>query len=102
MLAVSLRGDDGSTLHTCSSRAEAGSGGSARAYADCFTGRWADLLSHRPGIFGPNQIIFRNEDVIFSASTDPDKFYRSVMFPLKASIDVEYFSGRTCVAAAGT
>ncbi|MEA1834417.1 sugar transferase [Methylobacterium durans] len=65
------------------------------AYADCFTDRWADLLKHTPGIFGPNQVIFRHEDGIFSATLDPDRFYRSIMFPLKAAIDLEYFDRHT-------
>ncbi|KAB1070782.1 sugar transferase [Methylobacterium planeticum] len=70
------------------------------AYADCFTGRWADLLKYTPGIFGPNQVIFRHEDGIFSATLDPDRFYRSIMFPLKAAVDLDYFDTRTCLTDA--
>ncbi len=65
------------------------------AFADCFQNGWEDLLRFKPGLIGPCQIIFRNEADAFPGDVAPDLFYRAVLFPLKASIDLEYFNNRT-------
>lgn len=65
------------------------------AFADCFTGPFRVVLDHAPGLLGPNQVIFRNEGKLFPPDRDPHEFYRTVLFPLKARIDVTYFSRRT-------
>lgn len=62
------------------------------AYADLFKGEYAVLLNYVPGIFGPNQVEFRNEAEMYPADQDPDEFYRTVLFPKKAQKDLEYFS----------
>lgn len=64
------------------------------AFADCFTGSFRYVLEHTPGLLGPNQVIFRNESKYFPVDQDPQEFYRSVLFPLKASNDLRYFSQR--------
>ena len=63
-------------------------------FADCFDGRYREVLSHKPGILGPNQILFRNEDALFAGRTDVEAYYRQVLFPLKASVDLRYFARR--------
>ncbi len=65
------------------------------AFADCFQGGWEDLLRFKPGLIGPSQIMFRNEVDAFPGDVAPDLYYRAVLFPLKASIDLEYFKNRT-------
>jgi lipopolysaccharide/colanic/teichoic acid biosynthesis glycosyltransferase len=65
------------------------------AFADCFTRAYRRILDHRPGIFGPNQVLFRNEGRIYPANQDPERFYREVLFPLKADKDLAYFAQRT-------
>lgn len=65
------------------------------AFADCFQNGWEDLLRFKPGLLGPCQIMFRNEADLFPGNVAPDQFYRTVLFPLKASIDLEYFKNRT-------
>ncbi len=65
------------------------------AFADCFQNGWEELLRFKPGLIGPSQIIFRNEADAFPGDVAPDLFYRTVLFPLKASIDLEYFKSRT-------
>ncbi len=65
------------------------------AFADCFQNGWEDLLNFKPGLIGPCQIMFRNEADAFPGDVAPDLFYRTVLFPLKASIDLEYFKNRT-------
>lgn len=71
------------------------------AFADCFRGDYRGLLDHRPGIFGPNQILFRNESALFPERCDADAFYRTVLFPAKARIDLDYFPRRTLIRDTG-
>ncbi|MHB2205424.1 sugar transferase [Methylobacterium sp. CM6257] len=70
-------------------------------FADCFQGEFERLLDHRPGLVGPCQILFRNE-AAFYAGTDADavNFYRSVLFPIKALIDLDYLRRRTVLTDA--
>lgn len=63
-------------------------------FADCFDGPFAAVLDHRPGIFGPNQVYFRNECRLYPENIDPQDFYRTVLFPAKARADLEYFPRR--------
>lgn len=64
-------------------------------FADCFQGSFRAVLDHRPGIFGPNQVYFRNEGALFPATADPQEFYVTVLFPAKARADLHYFPRRT-------
>lgn len=71
------------------------------AFADCFVGEFRKVLDYKPGLFGPNQATFRNEKALLSADEDPHHFYRTVLFPLKARTDLEYFPRRNLAADAG-
>lgn len=64
-------------------------------FADWFTGANRQVLEYRPGIFGPNQFFFRNEGALYSEHADPLAYYREVLLPLKARVDITYFSSRT-------
>ena len=64
-------------------------------FQDCFDGPYRLVLQHKPGIFGPSQVLFRNERALYSGRPDPEHFYRDVLFPLKAHIDLAYFAHRT-------
>lgn len=64
-------------------------------FADCFGDRFRDVLAHTPGIFGPNQVLFRHEDALLTGRSDVEAYYRQVLFPLKASIDLGYFAQRS-------
>lgn len=64
-------------------------------FADCFTGPYRAVLDHKPGIFGPSQVLFRNEASLYRGCADPEQFYREFQFPLKARIDLAYFTQRT-------
>jgi len=63
-------------------------------FAGCLDG-WS--LHHRPGIFGPAQVFFRNEAVLFQnrEGRDLERFYREVVYPLKARIDDAYYPNRS-------
>jgi lipopolysaccharide/colanic/teichoic acid biosynthesis glycosyltransferase len=64
-------------------------------FADCLVGSYRGVLDHKPGIFGPNQVFFRDEASLYSDVSDPKQFYREILFPLKARIDLAYFPHRT-------
>ena len=66
-------------------------------FADLFKGKHAEVLEHLPGIFGPNQIKFRNECESYPPDEDPESFYRRVLFPRKAETDLHYFERATCL-----
>ncbi len=71
------------------------------AFADCFDGAYNRGLDYRPGLFGPSQVVFRNESAFYELGCDPEAFYRSVLFPLKANVDLAYFPHRTMLSDAG-
>lgn len=60
-------------------------------FADMLESRYADLLQYVPGIFGPNQIAFRNESSMYPPDEPPENFYRRVLFKHKAQVDLVYF-----------
>ena len=71
------------------------------AFADCFENGWSEVLRYRPGLIGPCQIVFRNEAAAFPEGADVREFYRTVLFPLKARIDLDYFRSRSLVSDVG-
>ncbi len=62
------------------------------AFADLFAGELAKVHDYSPGIFGPNQVAYRNESEMYPPDRDPDEFYRSELFPAKARNDIAYFA----------
>lgn len=67
-------------------------------FLDCFTEPYLKVLDYAPGIFGPSQVAFRNERALYPTNSDAIQFYRDVLFPMKASIDLAYYSDRTLVS----
>ena len=65
------------------------------AFADCFRDGFEELLEHKPGLFGPCQVKFRHESKLYPADISAADFYRQVLFPAKAEIDLAYFPRRT-------
>lgn len=61
-------------------------------YADLFIGELARVHDFKPGIFGPNQVAFRNESEMYPPERNPEEFYRNELFPQKAKADIDYFS----------
>lgn len=68
------------------------------AFADCFAGPYKEVLKYKPGIIGPTQVAFRNESDLYSGHVDPVAFYRAVLFPMKAEMDLEYYNRRTLIS----
>lgn len=71
------------------------------AFADCFANGWEEVLEHKPGLLGPCQIMFRNEAAAFPSGADVNEFYRTVLFPLKARVDLDYFRNRSLSSDCG-
>jgi len=63
-------------------------------FAECFNDVYRQVLDFKPGLFGPNQVFFRNEGALYPADGDAERFYRDVLFPLKARVDLAYFPYR--------
>lgn len=70
-------------------------------FEDCFVGLYRRVLDYKPGVFGPSQAIFRSEGSLYDTSTDPEQFYRDILFPTKARIDLAYYPNRSLLADAG-
>jgi len=66
-------------------------------FADCFKGAFSDVLNYTPGIFGPNQVKYRNESKMYPGDQDPEQYYREVLFPDKARNDLRYFQHANCL-----
>jgi lipopolysaccharide/colanic/teichoic acid biosynthesis glycosyltransferase len=48
------------------------------------------VLSVRPGITGPSQICFRDEERLLAAQPDPQAYYTSTLLPAKLAVDLNY------------
>ena len=64
-------------------------------YKDLFVGKYKQVLEFIPGIFGPNQVVFRNESQMYPGDVDPEEFYQNELFPQKAVADIDYFKRST-------
>ncbi|MCK1655260.1 sugar transferase [Bradyrhizobium sp. 149] len=64
-------------------------------FADCFRDGFEKILEHRPGLVGPCQVLFRHENTLFPPDGNVAEFYREVLFPAKAKIDLAYYTNRT-------
>ncbi len=53
------------------------------------------VLSVRPGVSGPNQVHYRNEEHLFPPGKDPHQFYRDKILPDKLRRDVDYARNHT-------
>jgi lipopolysaccharide/colanic/teichoic acid biosynthesis glycosyltransferase len=51
---------------------------------------WDQVLSVKPGIFGPNQIRYRNEADLYPPGCDIEAFYLSSILPAKLEVDARY------------
>lgn len=64
-------------------------------FADCFKNGFEKILEHKPGLVGPCQVLFRHENMLLPQDGNVAEFYREVLFPAKAKIDLAYYSNRT-------
>jgi hypothetical protein len=68
---------------------------------DYLTGEYRALLDYKPGIFGPGQVALRNAGTLYPSHVDPHTFYREMIFPLKAHLDLSYYPNRTLLKDLG-
>lgn len=71
------------------------------AFIDCFRNGFEKILEHKPGLFGPCQVLFRHENRLYPTNVSAAEFYRETLFPEKAKIDLAYFSHRTLASDLG-
>ncbi|CDX46479.1 Sugar transferase [Mesorhizobium sp. ORS 3359] len=70
------------------------------SFADCFRDGYEAVLQYKPGLFGPAQIEFRHEALFYPLDVEPTAFYRQVLFPAKARLDLSYYARRTLLSDA--
>jgi lipopolysaccharide/colanic/teichoic acid biosynthesis glycosyltransferase len=71
------------------------------SFSDCFRDGLEKLLEYKPGVFGPCQVLFRHESQLYPTDASAADFYRDVLFPAKAKIDLAYFPSRTLASDLG-
>jgi len=54
-----------------------------------------EIKKVRPGLSGIGSIIFRNEEDMMHANTEPDKFYDEIVMPYKGSLEDWYVSNQS-------
>ena len=59
-------------------------------YADRLQGKDRMVLSIRPGITGPAQLAYKDEEDILAAQNDPVKYNDEIIWPDKVRINLEY------------
>ncbi|KAA1425342.1 sugar transferase [Mumia zhuanghuii] len=55
--------------------------------------RW-EILSVAPGITDPASIAFRDEPALLAQQREPERYYREIVLPQKATMYAEYVRGR--------
>ena len=65
-----------------------------RKWVDAYPGRWAKVLTIRPGITDPASIEFRNEEELLAAAPCPEDYYRHVVLPRKLELYEAYVRTR--------
>lgn len=71
------------------------------SFSDCYRDGFERVLEHKPGVFGPCQVMFRHESRLYPTDAPAADFYREVLFPAKARIDLAYFPRRTLASDFG-
>jgi lipopolysaccharide/colanic/teichoic acid biosynthesis glycosyltransferase len=66
-------------------------------YADKLTGDDRLVLTVRPGITGPASIYFKNEEELLAAQNDPEHYNKTVIYPKKVKINIDYINDWTLI-----
>lgn len=59
-------------------------------FADMLNGEDRAILKLRPGITGPATLYYRHEESLLAQSDNPEQFNRSVIFPQKVKMNLDY------------
>ncbi len=63
-------------------------------YADLLIGNDRVILDVKPGLTGPAQLKYRNEELLLSQQENPSKYNDEVIWPDKININKEYVKNR--------
>lgn len=66
----------------------------APEYVDASDPAWRVVLNERPGITSVAALIYRNEEQMLAAASDPDGYYRRVLLPAKLALNAQYAAAR--------
>ena len=61
-----------------------------RRWVAVYPERWARVLAVRPGLTDPASILYRNEEELLAAASDPQRVYREKILPHKLAIYEAY------------
>ncbi len=61
-----------------------------RRWVAVYPERWARVLAVRPGLTDPASILYRNEEELLAAASDPQRVYREEILPHKLAIYEAY------------
>lgn len=61
-----------------------------REFTDLLSGDELEVLQCRPGITGPATLKYRDEEALLAAQEDPELYNKSVVWPDKVRINLEY------------
>ena len=64
-------------------------------FAQLLQEKHPEVLRHKPGVFGPSQVYFRNEANLFPPDEDPEVFYTRELLSKKAETDIAYYANAT-------
>jgi lipopolysaccharide/colanic/teichoic acid biosynthesis glycosyltransferase len=64
-------------------------------YVELDAPAWQTVLRTRPGITDLATLVFRDEEAILSASSDPSAFYREKVLPSKLALNLGYIDRRS-------
>ena len=63
-------------------------------YVRYYTEAQREVLDVLPGITGPSQLLFRNEETLLMEPADPEAFYIETLLPMKLATDLYYVQRR--------
>ena len=59
-------------------------------WIECYPERWREVRRVRPGITDPASVVFRDEEELLAAASDPEREYREVVLPRKLELYERY------------
>lgn len=63
-------------------------------YVRLYTDEQKQVLEYLPGVTGPCQLVFRDEESVLTVPEDPEAFYIEALLPMKLAMDLHYLQRR--------
>ena len=64
-------------------------------YVNLQNSQWQTVLQARPGLTGPDSLVFRKEGEELELSGNPDEYYRDTILPKKLALQAQYVQERS-------